>query len=158
MVEAGVSVEQIQASAGAKVARAKLITFWNNPSPRFTEVVDGVENLRMISPLLRLQAGFDDLLGMQRAGLEVSRREALAELEKRRRVPNLTVVVGTRRDARQGRIGAELERPLATVVIGGILSSTLLTLLVLPLYQFAHRKDAESNADSTGAERQQFGG
>ncbi|WP_045542199.1 efflux RND transporter permease subunit, partial [Acetobacter tropicalis] len=28
--------------------------------------------------------------------------------------------------------GAEVERPLATVVIGGLISSTLLTLLVLP--------------------------
>jgi len=28
--------------------------------------------------------------------------------------------------------GAEVQRPLATVVIGGILSSTLLTLLLLP--------------------------
>src|SRR6185295_12831348 len=35
--------------------------------------------------------------------------------------------------------GAEVQRPLATVVIGGILSSTLLTLLVLPaLYRLAH--------------------
>jgi cobalt-zinc-cadmium resistance protein CzcA len=34
--------------------------------------------------------------------------------------------------------GAEVQRPLATVVIGGILSSTLLTLLVLPgLYRMA---------------------
>ena len=39
--------------------------------------------------------------------------------------------------------GAEVQRPLATVVIGGILSSTALTLLVLPLlYRFAHRKDS----------------
>ena len=29
--------------------------------------------------------------------------------------------------------GAEVQRPLATVVIGGILSSTLLTLVVLPV-------------------------
>ncbi|MFT4255112.1 MAG: CusA/CzcA family heavy metal efflux RND transporter, partial [Caulobacter sp.] len=37
--------------------------------------------------------------------------------------------------------GAEVQRPLATVVIGGIISSTLLTLLVLPaLYKLAHRK------------------
>nr|WP_298726625.1 CusA/CzcA family heavy metal efflux RND transporter [uncultured Steroidobacter sp.] len=36
--------------------------------------------------------------------------------------------------------GAEVQRPLATVVIGGIVSSTLLTLLVLPgLYRMAHR-------------------
>ncbi len=35
-------------------------------------------------------------------------------------------------------IGAEVQRPLATVVIGGILSSTLLTLFVLPaLYHLA---------------------
>jgi cobalt-zinc-cadmium resistance protein CzcA len=38
--------------------------------------------------------------------------------------------------------GAEVQRPLATVVIGGIVSSTLLTLLVLPaLYRLLHRDD-----------------
>jgi cobalt-zinc-cadmium resistance protein CzcA len=37
--------------------------------------------------------------------------------------------------------GAEVQRPLATVVIGGILSSTLLTLMVLPgLYRMAYRR------------------
>ena len=37
--------------------------------------------------------------------------------------------------------GAEVQRPLATVVIGGIISSTILTLLVLPvLYRLAHGK------------------
>ncbi|MDP1906973.1 MAG: efflux RND transporter permease subunit, partial [Hyphomicrobium sp.] len=36
--------------------------------------------------------------------------------------------------------GAEVQRPLATVVIGGILSSTILTLVVLPaLYALFHR-------------------
>jgi cobalt-zinc-cadmium resistance protein CzcA len=36
--------------------------------------------------------------------------------------------------------GAEVQRPLATVVIGGIISSTLLTLVVLPvLYQIFHK-------------------
>jgi cobalt-zinc-cadmium resistance protein CzcA len=36
--------------------------------------------------------------------------------------------------------GSEVQRPLATVVIGGIVSSTLLTLLVLPaLYRALHR-------------------
>ncbi|MFT6284351.1 MAG: cobalt-zinc-cadmium resistance protein CzcA [Arenicella sp.] len=39
--------------------------------------------------------------------------------------------------------GAEVQRPLATVVIGGIISSTMLTLLVLPvLYRFAYWKKA----------------
>lgn len=45
--------------------------------------------------------------------------------------------------------GAEVQRPLATVVIGGIISSTLLTLLVLPaLYRLIHREkpDLESRS------------
>jgi len=38
-------------------------------------------------------------------------------------------------------IGSEVQRPLATVVVGGILSSTLLTLLVLPgLYRMLARR------------------
>jgi cobalt-zinc-cadmium resistance protein CzcA len=38
--------------------------------------------------------------------------------------------------------GAEVQRPLATVVIGGVISSTLLTLLVLPvLYSIFHRDE-----------------
>lgn len=37
--------------------------------------------------------------------------------------------------------GSEVQRPLATVVIGGIVSSTLLTLVVLPaLYRWLHRE------------------
>lgn len=44
--------------------------------------------------------------------------------------------------------GAEVQRPLATVVIGGIISSTLLTLLILPaLYRIVHGK--EENAPET---------
>jgi cobalt-zinc-cadmium resistance protein CzcA len=43
--------------------------------------------------------------------------------------------------------GAEVQRPLATVVIGGILSSTVLTLFVLPLlYRLTYRREAESRA------------
>jgi cobalt-zinc-cadmium resistance protein CzcA len=38
--------------------------------------------------------------------------------------------------------GAEVQRPLATVVIGGIISSTVLTLLVLPALYALFRRDA----------------
>jgi cobalt-zinc-cadmium resistance protein CzcA len=41
--------------------------------------------------------------------------------------------------------GAEVQRPLATVVIGGILSSTFLTLVVLPvLYEWVERRNHKS--------------
>lgn len=45
-------------------------------------------------------------------------------------------------------LGAEVQRPLATVVIGGILTSTALTLLVLPvLYQLTNRQST-TNKDA----------
>ena len=46
-------------------------------------------------------------------------------------------------------IGAEVQRPLATVVVGGIISSTLLTLVVLPaLYRIAGAKVVPTAAPS----------
>ncbi len=48
--------------------------------------------------------------------------------------------------------GAEVQRPLATVVIGGIVSSTLLTLLVLPaLYRIVHGRDRPAVQTGTPA-------
>jgi heavy metal efflux system protein len=45
--------------------------------------------------------------------------------------------------------GAEVQRPLATVVIGGILSSTFLTLLLLPvLYAWAEKKTTSQTSET----------
>jgi len=47
-------------------------------------------------------------------------------------------------------IGSEVQRPLATVVIGGIISSTLLTLIVLPaLYRLVHGRETPNNLNSS---------
>ncbi|MEQ8408454.1 MAG: CusA/CzcA family heavy metal efflux RND transporter [Gammaproteobacteria bacterium] len=46
-------------------------------------------------------------------------------------------------------IGAEVQRPLATVVIGGIISSTILTLFVLPaLYRLVHFREGRVAVNS----------
>ena len=44
-------------------------------------------------------------------------------------------------------IGAEVQRPLATVVIGGIVSSTLLTLIVLPTLYVWFERDTKADVD-----------
>ena len=47
--------------------------------------------------------------------------------------------------------GAEVQRPLATVVIGGVLSSTVLTLFVLPaLYRLVHKHDESPDSIKNG--------
>ena len=50
--------------------------------------------------------------------------------------------------------GAEVQRPLATVVIGGIVSSTILTLLILPaLYRMVHGRGANDQTTEPPAAR-----
>jgi cobalt-zinc-cadmium resistance protein CzcA len=44
--------------------------------------------------------------------------------------------------------GAEVQRPLATVVIGGIVTATFLTLLLLPTLYAWLEKDRPSAADA----------
>ena len=50
--------------------------------------------------------------------------------------------------------GSEVQRPLATVVIGGIISSTILTLLVLPALYVLFRREQPFNAQSNPSARQ----
>jgi cobalt-zinc-cadmium resistance protein CzcA len=38
--------------------------------------------------------------------------------------------------------GAEVQKPIATVVIGGLITATVLTLVVLPvIYRLIHKRD-----------------
>jgi cobalt-zinc-cadmium resistance protein CzcA len=47
--------------------------------------------------------------------------------------------------------GAEVQKPIATVVIGGLISATLLTLVVLPaLYAFFCRSPESTSSQSSG--------
>ena len=54
--------------------------------------------------------------------------------------------------ALSGSAGAEVQRPLATVVVGGLISATLLTLVVLPvLYVWFNSKKEQSTSNWKGA-------
>jgi cobalt-zinc-cadmium resistance protein CzcA len=49
-------------------------------------------------------------------------------------------------------IGSETQRPLATVVIGGLITSTALTLIVLPVLYAMWSRDARESALVSAAE------
>lgn len=82
----------------------------------------------------RLEAGLplDDAV---REGCQVRLRPVL--------MTALVAAVGFIPMAINTGVGAEVQRPLATVVIGGIVSNTLLTLLVLPTLYTLFRRKAE---------------
>jgi len=64
-------------------------------------------------------------------------------------VSGIVAVIGFIPAAISHGIGSEIQRPLARVVIGGLLSSTVLTLLVLPAFYalIARRAASESSAE-----------
>lgn len=48
-------------------------------------------------------------------------------------------------------LGAEVQKPLATVVIGGLISSTVLTLIILPILYYYFNRKLKFNANLFGA-------
>ena len=103
-------------------------------------VLNGVVLLTYVN---QLRARGEDLLHAVRDGALVRLRPVL--------MTALVASVGFIPMAISTSAGAEVQRPLATVVIGGLVSSTLLTLLVLPtVYHWiegawAHRVRQESD-------------
>ena len=62
-------------------------------------------------------------------------------------VSAIVAVIGFLPAAFSHGIGAEIQQPLARVVVGGLISSTILTLLVLPaVYGLITRRSADSEA------------
>ena len=84
------------------------------------------------------------------AGVGKVRERVLRATEERFRPVILTASVaslGFLPMALSTSAGAEVQKPLATVVIGGLLSATLLTLLVLPVLYALFTKDDEPNPE-----------
>ena len=84
-------------------------------------------------------------------------RQAIIEAAKTRLRPvlatGITDAVGFIPMAVSVGVGSEVQRPLATVVIGGILTSTVLTLFVLPVLAFLF--GGARKPDSEGTEEEQ---
>jgi len=96
----------------------------------------------LVSAINKLRDGGDDVLTAVRDGARTRLRPVL--------MTALVASLGFIPMALSTGVGAEVQRPLATVVIGGIVSSTLLTLVVLPtLYAWFERKE-EADVDVTG--------
>ena len=89
------------------------------------------------------------------AGVRKIRERVLRATEERFRPVLLTAAVaslGFLPMALSNSAGAEVQKPLATVVIGGLITATLLTLIVLPvLYTFFVKNDEPSPLEADAA-------
>ncbi len=127
-----------------------IVALWLRDIPFSISAGVGFVALSGVSVLadMVLVSAVRDLLAKGMPLLEAIRRAA----EQRLRPVLMTALVasfGFIPMALNTGIGAEVQRPLATVVIGGVVSSTLLTLLVLPaLYATFGRKKARDDGQT----------
>ncbi|MBL9138878.1 MAG: efflux RND transporter permease subunit [Verrucomicrobiales bacterium] len=92
-----------------------------------------------------------NLLRERGCDLEASIREGASTRLRPVLMTALVASLGFLPMAMAGGAGAEVQRPLATVVIGGIVSSTFLTLVLLPtLYAWVERKVRWGGAATPG--------
>jgi len=88
------------------------------------------------------------IMQMEKAGWPISEAVVKGALIRLRPVLMTAVVatVGLLPKIFSSGTGAEVQRPLATVILGGLISSTLLTLLVLPsVYKLINERSAHNN-------------
>jgi cobalt-zinc-cadmium efflux system outer membrane protein len=105
-----VKLDLIRAQSALATARARLAALWGNPAPRFERVAGELDGLFAALPELPLLAEQRALLAqapaMQVAQVEVARRQALAQVERSRRVPDVALTVGSKRSEELGRTQA----------------------------------------------------
>jgi cobalt-zinc-cadmium resistance protein CzcA len=92
------------------------------------------------------------------AGVHKVRERVLRATEERFRPVLLTAAVaslGFLPMALSGSAGAEVQKPLATVVIGGLITATLLTLVVLPVLYTFFMKDEEPSPEVAAEEAEE---
>ena len=93
---------------------------------------------------------------LERQGIADIRRRILEGCEHRLRPVIMTALVasfGFLPMALSTSDGAEVQRPLATVVIGGLLTATILTLFVIPSIYKTFTKKTEANSHQTENEK-----
>lgn len=126
VAEANVRIELVQARAEVSSARARLTTAIGRPLGSFA--LEGrLDELPPLQNYEGFQAQLDQSPALQRAEMEVRRRKALTAVENARRVSDITVSLGAKRDQEQSRtqtvIGLSIALPLFDRNEGNILEA-----------------------------------
>ena len=102
VAEASVRLELALATSELTTARRRLAGTWGNPMPRFERAEGDLEALPPLPTRADLQTRLATSPNLQRAQIEVDRRQALAGVERSRRTPNVTFSLGAQRDEQLG--------------------------------------------------------
>lgn len=127
VAEAGVRLELLKARSEVSATRKRLTGFWGNPIPRFERAEGQLESLPELPELSELSRRLASAPVLVRARIEVDRRQALANLERSRRIPDVSINLGIKRSEELGRnqaiFGVSVPLPLFDRNQGNILES-----------------------------------
>jgi outer membrane protein, heavy metal efflux system len=100
VARAAVQLEVAQAVTGLELARSRLAAYWAEPP---TRPLAGVLEAPPLPPLETLLRRLNDAPRLRRALSQVERDDARVRLERSRRVPDVSVILGNKRDDEIGR-------------------------------------------------------
>ncbi|HYD81641.1 MAG TPA: TolC family protein [Paucimonas sp.] len=127
VAESSVRLELQHAKLELAMARKRLAATWGNPAPRFERAEGQAEALPALPDPAALTQRLPQAPAIVRARAERDRREALARLESRRRIPDLTVSLGVKRSEELGRnraiVGLSLPLPIFDQNRGNLLEA-----------------------------------
>jgi cobalt-zinc-cadmium efflux system outer membrane protein len=127
VAEAGVRLELLKAKGELGARRKRLTGFWGNLVPRFEHAEGQLESLPELPELSELSRRLASAPMLARARIEVDRRQALANLERSRRIPDVSINLGIKRSEELGRnqaiFGVSVPLPLFDRNQGNVLET-----------------------------------
>jgi len=126
VAHAGARIEVIQAARNLENARIRLAALWGGEGAGL-RIALPAGGLPPAVPLPQLAARLDQAPALQRARAQLRHREALAQVERTRRIPDVTLIVGARREGLDERdqavVGVSLPLPLFNRNQGALLEA-----------------------------------
>lgn len=126
VAQAGARIDVIQAARDLENARIRLAAMWGGDAAQL-RIALPAGALPRATPLPQLAARLEQAPAMQRARAQLRHREALAQVERSRRIPDLTLIVGARREGLDERdqavVGVSLPLPLFNRNQGALLEA-----------------------------------
>ncbi len=126
VAEANVRLELSQAKSELVIARKRLAATWGNPVPRFQLAQGNVESLPVLPQWPELNARLNQSPLLTRTRHELERLQAVAEVEKSRRIPDVTVSMGVKKNGDAGNqavVGLSIPFPMFDRNQGNILEA-----------------------------------
>lgn len=122
---AGARLELATAQAELTGARRRLAALWGGSLPLEQPLI--LPEPTSLPPLATLRAGLESTPQLQRAASQVARETAQVRLEQAQRMPDVAVIVGSKKDTEPGRsqtvLGLSIPLPLFNRQQGNLLSA-----------------------------------